>query len=639
MVAAEGREGIAEELRPGVVCRGLGGGLFYDLRGSSFEPLGVISSPLLDGALLLAWAGFMAWVADRRKSEALALLAVLLAYYTSVITRVGSFTLYSNLILSVAALFFLVRNRWATLTYLSVAGTYAAYGFWRFFNGSAWHWAQPEEGLWAGASFLMGYWLVFTAAVFLSRDAKFAGGTRAGFLTLNNGAFFTLFLLTMLLVRQGGFWKVALVYGAVLLVLAELARRLLAAEPLARDFYLTQGLLLVTVGFITRFSGLDLALILAAESVMLLMAGQAWKSVVLLTGACLAAGLAVGWGMDGMVRHNFRGLCLGIGLGGLMMANILLAHRSTVASKQVLRPLAGYFTVLALAIWLAATWDNCTAHFPLVLGAEGLLLTLSIYLLRVREVSLLAQGYLLIAQLTWLYNVCEDAQTPPWWDPALLIGLTLGLSHWWQKQKVMSLRPEIALAWQAAYAAAMIGLLCGWLGPRLEPPAWLAVTSLLAVAITAYGVFTGARFLAGCAQFLLAVSAFQFAWQLSQTKPGWPLALLPIAALGTLSFATVRWFQLKPQTGGRARAPLLAIAQSYRWIALAMSLWWVCAYIPLQERMWLLALSGLLVFLWAGWRQNQEALLFSAAFTLAGWPASGCRWSKPPKFIGRTCCP
>ena len=245
------RRAVKESLRnyaQVLFAGGLAAVYFTTYAAHHLEPLAVISSAVLDGALLLAWAGFMVWVADRWKSEVLALLGVMLAYYTSVITRVGSFTLYSNLVLSVAAVFFLARNRWATLTCVSLAGTYAAYGFWRFFDGSAWHWAEPQEGLWEGASFLMGYWLVFTAAVFLSRDAKFAGRNRAGFLTLNNGAFFTLFLLTMLLARQGGFWQFALVYGAVLLVLAEVAGHLLAAEPLARDFYLAQGLLLVTVG-------------------------------------------------------------------------------------------------------------------------------------------------------------------------------------------------------------------------------------------------------------------------------------------------------------------------------------------------------------------------------------------------------
>jgi len=63
----------------------------------------------------------------------------------------------------------------------------------------------------------MSYWLCFTAAVFLSKHEKFAGPNRASFLTLNNGAFFTMFLLTMLQVHHGGFWKFSLGYGVVLL--------------------------------------------------------------------------------------------------------------------------------------------------------------------------------------------------------------------------------------------------------------------------------------------------------------------------------------------------------------------------------------------------------------------------------------
>ena len=58
--------------------------------------------------LLLGWAGFMAFLADRKKSELLSLFAIGLAYYTSVITNIGLFTLYSNLVLTIAAIFFLV---------------------------------------------------------------------------------------------------------------------------------------------------------------------------------------------------------------------------------------------------------------------------------------------------------------------------------------------------------------------------------------------------------------------------------------------------------------------------------------------------------------------------------------------------
>jgi len=109
--------------------------------------LQVIRSAVADGALLLGWAAYVVWLADRRQSEVLALFAVGLAFYSSVITHVGLFTLYSNLILTIAAVFFLVRNRWATLSFATLAASYGGYAFWRFYHGGEWHWAGPDEGL------------------------------------------------------------------------------------------------------------------------------------------------------------------------------------------------------------------------------------------------------------------------------------------------------------------------------------------------------------------------------------------------------------------------------------------------------------------------------------------------------------
>ncbi|HWX22655.1 MAG TPA: DUF2339 domain-containing protein [Candidatus Binatia bacterium] len=789
---------------------GLAAFYFTTYAAHHIESLRVIQSALLDGLLLLGCAGFMVWIADHRKSEVLALFAVVLAYYTSIITRqVGLFTLYSNLVLTVTAVFFLVRNRWAVLSFASLVASYATYGFWRFLKGSEWQWPTPQEGLWTGTCFLMSYWLVFTAAVFFSRDKKFSGENRATFLTMNNGAFFTMFLLTMLQVHHGGFWKFSLIYGSVLLVLAEVARRALAAEPLAKNFYLTQGLLLVTIGIISndRFAGVQLALILAAESVILLMMGGQRKNAVLLTGAYIAAALAVGWGMDGMRQPDPHGLWLGMTLGALMMANTLLVHRQTRGSAEtgelrVLRPQVSYFAVLALAIWLVAAWDNAPrehfslvlageaallifsiyllevpevsllaqgslliaqltwiydafrsgplepwwnpvlmlsfslglsywwqkqkvlelpprdpwlelnqvpilgknvvllagvhtavrlaggweifsasavnshqlwlpmaigafmlgdalaadreqqgaaarqgfprfqiaystllalvvwlavtwhhsthANFPLVLAAEGLLLTFSIYLLRVREISLLSQSYLLIAQLAWLVNWFAPGQSPPWWNPALLLAMTLLLSHWWQKQKVLTLSSEAGGIWQGLYALAIVGVLYFWLSPKYQPPSWLALTSLLAIGLTAYGVFTRAWFLAACGQIFLLVSGAQFAWQLHEGKPGWAFPLAPIGALVFLSLATAEWFNRKPGADARVSQPLLGIALVYRWVALVMCLVWIWDYIPARERIWVLALVGLLLFVFAGWRKNVEALLFGGVFTLSG---------------------
>ena len=120
-----------------------------------------------------------------------------------------------------------------------------------------------------------------------------------------------------------------------------------------------------------------------------------------------------------------------------------------------------------------------------------------------------------------------------------------------------------------------------------------------------------------CGQIFLLVSGVQFVLQLAQGKPHWPLPLAPIAALALLSFSTDRMVpSASPMPAGGSASRCCSVALVYRWVALAMSIWWVCQYIPERERIWLLALLGLWVFVWAGWQRSREALLFSAAYTL-----------------------
>lgn len=597
---------------------GLAAVYFTTYAAHHIPPLRVIESALLDGTLLLAWAGFIMWIADRRKSEVMALLAVSLAFYSSVITRVGEFTLYSNLILTVAAVFFLVRNRWAGLSFASLATSYAGYTFWRFLHDDGWRWATPDENLWLGAGFLASYWLVFTAATFLSRSDKLAGPGRAAFLTLNNGAFFTLFLLTMLQVHTGGFWKFSLGYGAALLALAVLAHKFLSAEPAAKNSYLTQGLLLVTLGFITKFSGLQLALVLGAESVALFVLGSQRPSVLLKSFACAAALLATGWCVASLKLFDAQGLWTGAGLGALLAFNAFWAHRLDAGrSEQPLRTGPLFFTLLAFACWLAATWFNATIeHLPLALAAEAVVLTFSIYLLRVREIALLGQFFLVFAQFAWLFHFLNA--TPPWWNPLAIIAVTIGLGHWWQHQKTVEISRGTFIIYSILFALAAVVVAIVWLQPLISAPAWLALTSLLAVAVTAYGVATRAWPLAICGQIFLLAGAWEFFRQLIGEKPEWYFPLAPVAALLVLSFATVGWFvRRQPEDKAGARGPLLQTALVYRWIALVMSLPWIWQYVPERQRVWAFMLAAVAVFALARWRRNREALAATTVYAAA----------------------
>jgi hypothetical protein len=253
-----------------------------------------------------------------------------------------------------------------------------------------------------------------------------------------------------------------------------------------------------------------------------------------------------------------------------------------------------------------------------VLALEAGLLTVSIYWLRVPEIPLLGQGCLALALLAWQVHALSPGTTLPWWNPLLLIGVTLGLSHWWQRQRVLATSSQVSAGWQFLYALGVVGLLYSWLHPQVEAGTWLALVCLLGVGVTAYGVGTRAWWLAACGQILVLIGGAQFALQLLAGQPEWYWPLVPLAAFGLLSFATVKWLERRPGAGGPVREPLLQIALLYRWSALVMSVWWVCEYIPERERSWVLLALGFAVFLLAGWRKNREALLFGAGFTLSG---------------------
>ena len=582
-------------------------------------PLRVIGSAVVDGMLLLGWAGVIAWIADRRKSEVMALFAVGLAFYSSIITRVGDFTLWSNLVLTIAAVVFLIRNRWVSLSFAGLATSYAGYAFWRFLHDDGWHWATPYERLGFGASFLAAYWLVFTTATFLSRSEKLSGKNRAAFLTLNNGAFFALFLLTMLQVHTGGFWKFSLGYGTALLALAGLARKMLPNEPLAKGSYLTQGLLLVTLGLISKFAGLQLALLLGVESVMLYVLGTQRPSIVLKSFAYASAVLAVAWSVTSQKHFDLQSLWTGVALGALMIFNAYWAHRKEVENEaQPLRNEPSAFTLLAFAAGVVTTWFNTSAeHLPLVLAAEAIGLTLSIYLLRVREIALLGQFFLVFAQIAWLLHFLNV--TPPWWNPLALIVITVGLSHWWQWQKRVTISGPILTGYSTVFALSAIAIVVVWLHPIVQAPTWLALTSLLAIAATVYGVMTRAWPLAICGQIFIAISAWEFAAELFHGKPEWYYPMAPLAALGTLSFATVAWFARtrKPDSSTKVREPLLQVAMIYRWLAVVMSLLWIWEYVPERQRVWAFMLVAVVVFALALWRRNFEALMTATVYAVA----------------------
>ena len=576
-------------------------------------PLRVITSGFLDGVLLLGWAAVIVWIADRRKSELLALFAISLAYYTAVVTDIGLFTLYSNVILTGAAVFFLLRNRWATLSIVSLPATYAAFVFWRFYNRGDFFWDLRTDQLNYGSFFLAGYWIIFTAAVFLSRSEKLLGVRRASYLTFNNGAFFGMVLLSMVHVHHDNFWKFSLGFGLVLIGLSAAARKWLANEPLSAKAYLAQGLVLVTVGFIAYFAGLQLALVLAAESVVLLVLSYQQSSRIMRWGSVVTALMAVPWLVFGMEAH--QSTALGLGVGALLGFNLIWASRREPTQAKAARPLTTYFTMLALFSWAYLDW-KFTPHqwFGSSLAIGALILMAVFYVLKTPEAVLLGQSYLIGSQALWMYSVTTSGR-PAWWHPLILIAATVGASHWWQWQKRVTMQTPARQTLQGLYALATMAVLYTWLQPHFEPGAWLAFTSGLALALTIYALSTRAWLLAVAAQLFLVVSGIEFVRELALGKPDWYLSLVPMIVLVSMVWIVSEFFLNRLSDDAKRNVPQISLL--YLALAVLMSLSWVHEYIPARERVWVLGLVGTVIFLATALKSSRNVAAFGGVYLAA----------------------
>lgn len=587
-----------------------------------FPHLQVIASKQLDGLLLLGWAAVMAWTADRKKSEVFAMFAIGLAFYSSVITRVGYFTLYSNLVLAAAVLFFLVRNRWAKLSFASLVATYASYGFWRFYVNESWQWAgsYANADLLTGVGFLAAYWAVFTAAVFLSQHKEFAGVNRASFITLNNAAFYVLFLLTMWQVQSGGFWRFNVITGVVLLGAAAFAKIRLRDEPLAANTYFTQGLLLVTVGIIARFMDdhSTLALALALESVVLWLTGTMRKNIIMRTGACVSAAVATLAALDSIKRFNTSGAWLGAGVGALLAFNAFWAHwREQRNNPSLLRASPAYFSVLALLLWTVTILQNAAvANNPAMLALVVLVLVASVHLTRLRELSLLAQLLMPLAALLFVVNQLKPEYPEPWWVFACVGSMALALVHWWQKQNAIEASRELRVAGQFVPALILVGVTVSWLQPKLDLTQWVLFNSVALLALTAYGAVTRNWVLALVAQIFGGIAVVNFVFDAGGDALPWLPGLAPLAALTVLALAARRWAEVRLAALSYA-GTVRNIAVAYGRVAMGLLIWWTFQYVPQAELVWSFTALGVVSFALAGWRKNQDFLVFATVLNIA----------------------
>jgi hypothetical protein len=476
----------------------LAGGLaaiYYVTYAAHYYPnLRVVESPLAAGLLLLGWAAFLVWLADRRESEILATFAILLAYYTSAINEIATFTLFSNLVLTVGAIYLIRRHLWRIFPFASLLATFGSYGFWHYFYAHPfWRMfdlavpaVRSGPGFWLEGAFLFVYWALFTWAVFTTGENVLPAPRRATFISLNNGAFFLLTTWILLGQYSDAFWKWSLVFGCVLGALAEIGRR--ASTPLDRsseNAYYVQGILLVTLGFIDYFSGWQLSLILAVQSRLLVAAAIRRRSAAFLALAVAtaliafvvaahqfdagmpAAASAATW-ITALAAGAFfieeAWRCEGLRPGAKADGSMPGLRWSTMLTLG-----SPCFALLGAWIWFLLLENEITFEpaRACLLAAAAVALLLLGRALRLTAVLFFAAGYLLMAQLHWLASYgaggIPAAANSTWWNLAALLAATIVFVEIWKwiaGSRGDSPQGQLARGVQIVLMA--LGTLCGW---------------------------------------------------------------------------------------------------------------------------------------------------------------------------------
>ncbi|QTN32862.1 DUF2339 domain-containing protein [Akkermansiaceae bacterium] len=258
--------------------------------------LRVIDSPAFGAVMLSAAALSIAAVSWLRQAKATAILGIVLASYATMLQPIGWMSCFSNLLLGGLGLFFMLRPGWSGPGWASMLGTYGAFLGWQLLGASGGNVRSDDPAtLW----FLPPVWVMFAIPGAVNRFRESLSDRACAWFTAANNALF-FFLFSGVWLHQNGddnYWKVAAVFGTILIALGILGRR---QNATAGGVNIGQGIALATFAMILKLEGQNLALVLAFEALALAIA--AWKY----RGKCESVfSLLCGLGATGIIlAHN-----------------------------------------------------------------------------------------------------------------------------------------------------------------------------------------------------------------------------------------------------------------------------------------------------------------------------------------------
>ena len=569
-----------------------------------FEPVKIIHHSSLALVLLFVLGSLMIGVAEKLKSQTIALFAIGSSYYATYVPLIHQGTispwiiLASNLILAIASVAFMVRNQWFRIPALSMGASYLGFFVWRFLEKS------PDFLI--VTLFLSSLWLVYTVAVFICRHKEFSDNERATFLTLNNAAVFGFMTWEVMKSSTTHFWILGLTVGLILLTCAFIASKLLSRYTLTKNAYLIQGLSLATLGLMTTKQSESIkGPILAAETLVLLFSSTRLKNILVRYAAVAASIISLIYGFISINNNSADYLMSSLTIAVFLLAGgILSAKKIENENSATLRNFTTYFIGTAILMLISAllyqynhlenAWIKDPFYNLLFFAAAPIIGCISHYFLRIRELTLLGQipfFFVAVFSLSFITDQGSISQN------ITFLALTLCFIHWWKMQGHLILDPndhhtrklKVPSIIEACYSVAIVAQIFAWAisttmdkAPNGEP--WLWLGPLLAISITIYSFITKLKYLGALSQLFLGFACLiQINLCLDGHNDSPILALIPIATL----FATL--FVL-------AGANIIASPENYKTIIVSivkklyaillsiLTLLWVYNYTPQEYR-------------------------------------------------------
>lgn len=574
----ESMKGYARVLIAGGVAT-----LYFTTYAAHFlEPLRVITNPLVGGLALLAVGGGIAWFAERRRSEEVALLAISLSYVTSAINPVGAFTLFSNFVLTAAGLWFLVRHRWARLSWLTLLGTYGSTLFWVFRS----HELTPAFTV----GFLSSYWLLYTGVCLLAlgQDAK----QRTTVFAVNNAAFFFIAEASILTTTSQWSWTFPLFFGALLLLypVQRIARRL--ESDGMESIAVAQGLTLVILAMANLLAGPTLAIVLAAQSLLFLFGSRHRHTVLLKLAALASAVLASGDVVllihsDKEVAVTWIGLLCAAAFG--MCARLCSAPASTPSApdkndaQSDVSLFALSFSVLSVGLLCRMILHAAPQAWQIpALALVPLLVGCTARFHGSKELAMCAQLSLVLPFGILTFHSVFRHAIPPWHFFSVF-AIAQYLSFSWERGIWMPGAAGKLTVPSFFYAGLATLTAFLWLWDLRDWEAASFAACVIAASLTAYSLVVRSAATGICAQAFTVMAISGTAWALQEGSAD---PLLPLGCWLTLTGIALASEIVGGRWTGEASAPgwMRAIAAFLRIPAAVMLAQWVGLAAPSEWR-------------------------------------------------------